>query len=129
MNEHLSEPAAPTAPARWTRHLATAAIIGIVLVLVVGIGARLMGRSLPFHLVFGCFLACFAGLKFSVATDAVLRLRDRRGDEIDPCVTYGSRAMAIGWTVYKYTAAVVALGAAIYVFTVGAARVDRLFAG
>ena len=96
MNEQLSVPAAPTAPARWTRRLATAAIIGLVLVLVVGLAARLSGRSLPFHVVFGCFLACFSVLKFSVATDALLRLRDRRGDEIDPSATYGSRGMATG---------------------------------
>ena len=126
MSEQLSQPAAPTAPARWTRHLATAAIIGIVAVLLIGIGARLSGRSLPFHVVFGCFLACFSVLKFSVATDALLRLRDRRGDEIDPSATYGSRGMATGWIIYKYTAAVVALGATIYVFTIGAAKVDRL---
>ena len=129
MSEQLSEPAVPTAPARWTRHLATAAIIGVIAVLLVGIGLRLGGRSVPFHLLFGVFLGCFSLLKFSVATDAVLRLRDRRGDEIDPGVTYGSRSMATGWVIYKYTAAVVALAATIYVFTIGADKVDRLFPG
>ena len=129
MNEQRSEPAVPTAPARWTRHLATAAVIGIVVVLVIGIGARISGSSLPFHLVFGAFLACFSLLKFSIATDALLRLHGRRGDESDPGATYGSRSMATGWIIYKYTAALVALGATIYVFTIGAAKVDRMFGG
>lgn len=129
MSEQRSEPAGPTAPARWTRHLATAAIIGLAAVLVVALGARIAGRSLPLHLVLGGVLACFATLKFSVATDAVLRLRGLRRDEIDPGSTYGSRGLATGWIAYKYTAAVVAAGATIYVLTVGADRVDRFFGG
>ena len=129
MSEQVSQPAGPTAPARWTRHLATAAIIGLALVLVVAIGARLAGRSLPLHLVFAGVLACFATLKFAVATDAVLRLRSLRGDELDPGETYGSRGMAKGWIAYKYAAAAVAAFATVYVLTVGAERVDQLFGG
>lgn len=127
--EQASEPLAPTQPPRWTRRLASAAIIGIAVVLVAALGARLSGVIVPLHVVLGCFLACFSLLKFSVATDAVLRLRTLRAGEIDPSETYGSRGMAVGWTIYKYAAAAVALFASIYVFTAGAARVDRLFGG
>jgi hypothetical protein len=127
--EQRSEPALPPAPARWTGRLATAAIVGIALVVALGIGARLSGRPQPLHVILGLFLACFAALKFAVATDAVLRLREVREREIDPRDTYGSRGMAVGWVAYKYVAAAVAVFATIYVFTTGAERVDRLFGG
>ncbi|MBA3684947.1 MAG: hypothetical protein H0W72_06870 [Planctomycetes bacterium] len=118
--------AAVPAPRRWTRILINSAVVGLILVLVVGFGAVLLGAPLPLHLVLGVFLCCFAGLKIGVACDAIVRMRDHAGD-IDPRATHGSPGLAWGWIIYKFVAAAVALGVAIYAFTGAADRLDDMF--
>ncbi len=112
---------------RWTRTLITLAVVGLGLVLIVGLGAVLLGAPLPLHLVLGVFLCCFAALKIGVACDAIVRLRGRTVGESDPRETHGSNSMAWGWIIYKLVAAAIALAVAVYSFTGAADRLDGMF--
>ncbi len=119
--------ALPPARPRWTRILITSAVVALILVLVVGFGAVLLGAPLPLHLVLGVFLCCFAALKIGVACDAIVRLRGRTEGEADPRETHGSSGLAWGWIIYKFVAAAVAIAVAVYAFTGAADRLDDMF--
>lgn len=125
--EQQSEPIATVAAPRWTRRLALGAVIAIVLVLLFGLAVRLFALPVPLHVVLGLFLLAFGCQKFAVGTDAWLRLRAPRSDGVDPREVHGTGRLAAGWIAYKYVAAAVAIAVAIYVLTIGAARVDRIW--
>ncbi len=108
--------------AQWSIRGAIGAFVVILLVFAIN---HLAGWNIPFHVLLGCLLVAFAALKFSVGTEAWLRQRN----DIAPApeIVHGSRKMVIGWIIYKYLAGTVALAAAIFVLTAGAAKVDRVF--
>lgn len=119
----------PVAPLRgWTRTLMHAgmACLGLSLLaslIVVGMKTSGVRLSLPV----GCFLLSFALLKFAVGSDALRRLRAaQRGAPLgpDPILSHGSPAKVWVYIGYKYIAAAVAVGAAIYVLSAGSAQLD-----
>ena len=124
----MAEPAAPAAaPRTWTFFTARLAIIAFVGALGLAAVDAVANLGIRFHVILGLVLIAFSLLKLSVASDAVLRLRGSPGH--DPADTHGSRGMAILWIAYKYLAAAVAAGAAVYVLGPGADRVNAAFGG
>jgi hypothetical protein len=109
---------------RWTHKLIVLAVAAMTLVLLAGGAAMIIGHPIPLSTVLSIFLLSFAVLKFSVATDAVIRLRT--GATPSPIETHGSLAMARAWIGYKYAACAVATGAAIYLFTSASDKIDGL---
>lgn len=112
----------PVGIAQWSIRGAIAAFVVILLAVAID---RFAGWNIPFHVLLGSLLLAFALLKFSVGTEAWLRQRNDVAPA--PEVVHGSRKMVFGWIIYKYIAGTVALAAAIYVLTAGAAKVDRVF--
>lgn len=112
-------------PRRWTFYTTRLAIVAFLVALTLAAANAVLGAKLPFHLIMAVMLIAFALLKLSVGSDALLRLRGAAG--VDPAEVHGGRGMAMSWVAYKYLAALVALGAAVYVLTVGAGRVDAIF--
>lgn len=110
------------AAARWCARGAVAAFVAVLLLVVVD---RLAGLGIRFHILLGVLLLAFAALKLAVGTEAWLRLRS--GTAPAPEAVHGAPGMVMGWVIYKYIAGVVALTAAIYVLTLGADKVDRVF--
>jgi len=110
------------AGARWCARGAIAAFVAVLLLVVVD---RLAGLGIRFHLLLGVLLLAFGVLKFAVGTEAWLRLRS--GAAPAPEAVHGAPGMVMGWVVYKYIAGVVAVAAAIYVLTLNADKVDRVF--
>jgi hypothetical protein len=114
---------------RWTEWLYyfALAVLGAVLLAAIcfAIARSATGRPVPLANILGSFLIGFGLLKFSVATDAVLRMRDTSDTGLpNPVETHGSAPMAWSWIIYRYVAAAVSFAVAIYTFTAAAERVN-----
>ena len=111
----------------WPRRLAVAAIAGVGLSMLVAVLSRVRDMP-PFHVGLGSFFLSFAALKYCVAMEAVHRLRAVRLGRPDPRDTERSQ---VSWpvVVYKFAACAVAMAAGIYILTIGADKVNRIFAG
>lgn len=110
---------------RWANVIIAIAVGAMLLDLIAGGAALALGRPIPLSIILGVFLISFGVLKFTVATDAVIRLRARIANP-NPVETHGSSTMAWAWVVYKYIAATVAVAAAIYLFTGASGKIDAL---
>ena len=98
------------------------AVIGAVLS--AGLGLATMALHMPLRLswVLALFLACFAIAKLALVAEA-LSVNDAAG-EVSRTQAFGSPRLFRLWVAYKCMAALVALAAAAYVLTAGAAVVD-----
>jgi len=131
MDDDTDAPPIPAPRAGISTWLIRLAFAGIALDAAVGIGLWLAGRPVRLSILLAVFLLSAALLKFTVAVDALRRMRsvDNGGPGPDPSGMHGTRVMATGWIVYKFVVGVAWVAAAAYVFTAGAAKVDTLFTG
>ncbi len=106
---------------------ARGAVAAFVAVLLLAVADRFTGLDISFHVLLGSLLLAFAVLKIAVGTESWLRLRS--GVAPAPESVHGAPGMVMGWVIYKYIAGIVALAAAVYVFTAGAEKVNRVFGG
>jgi hypothetical protein len=90
-----------------------------------GLGLATVLFKLPLRLsvVFGVFFLCFAIAKLALAAEAAQAPPPVAG-EVGRAQAFGSPRLFRIWVAYKIIAALVALAAAIYLFTAGAVVVD-----
>lgn len=101
-------------PAAMTLAIASAAL---------GLATVLFHLPVRLSLAFGVFFVCFAIAKLALAIEAV-QAHTPAGGEVGRTQAFGSPRIFRVWLAYKILAALVALAAAAYLFTAGAAVVD-----
>lgn len=116
----------PRAIPGWTRTLGFVAIIGVGVGMLAAVAGRAIG--LPFHVGLGVFFLSFAVLKAAVACEARHRLLAAKAGRPDPRDAERLQ-VSMPIVLYKWAACGMSVFAGIYVLTVGAAKVDRLFGG
>ena len=123
----MSAGAAPVQLPTWPRTGAFVAIVGVALSMIGAVVGKFLGGP-PFHVALGLLFLCFAGLKYCVAMESVHRLQAFRTGRPDPR-DVGKLQTSWPVVVYKFVACAMSVFAGVFVLTVGAAKVDRIFGG
>jgi uncharacterized membrane protein YfcA len=123
----MSDGATPVQLPAWPRNGAFVAIVGVALCMIGAVVGKFIGAP-SFHLALGLMFLSFAGLKYCVAMESVHRLQAVRAGRPDP---RDSEKPQTSWplVVYKFAACAMSLFAGIFVLTIGAEKVDRIFGG
>jgi len=123
----MSSDSTPSQLPTWPRTGAFAAIAGVALSMIAAVVGKFFGFP-PFHLALGTLFLCFAGLKYCVAMESVHRLHAIRAGLPDVRDT-GKPQTSWPVVIYKFAACAMSIFAGIFVLTVGADKVDRIFGG